>query len=114
MLWRTSRPRRRSPMVSSFPVSSNSICVMIGWMVFTQNSMLFCSLLLKAWWPSPSLYSGTPKNLAMSAMVTALFCTNWASELFMEIAWYSMPRSSTAVRKPFPGPAWILSHSRRM
>ena len=47
-------------------------------------------------------------------MVTALFSTNWASELLMAMGWYSIPRSSTAVRKPFPGPAWILSHSRRI
>ena len=45
MLWRTSRPRRRSLRVRSLSVSSNSICVTVGWMVFTQNSMLFCSLL---------------------------------------------------------------------
>ena len=45
MLWRTSMPRRRSLMVSSLNVSSNSIWVIVGWIVLTQNSMLFCSLL---------------------------------------------------------------------
>lgn len=46
MLCRTSSPRFRSLIVSSLAVSSNSIWVMMGWMVLTQNSILFCSLLL--------------------------------------------------------------------